>query len=100
MKLGMYLSLVTASVSFTITESKLYTPFREWVKKKSGFLGELFSCSYCLGHWVAFGLVAIYTPKLFEVWWLLNYFLTTLVIAWPGGIQGIFMCWFMQKAGK
>jgi hypothetical protein len=28
------------------------------------------------------GLVAIYRPRLFNAWWLLNYLLTALVIAW------------------
>ncbi|NOG82214.1 MAG: DUF1360 domain-containing protein [Planctomycetes bacterium] len=44
------------------------------MKIKNSFLGELFSCSYCFGHWVAFAFVTIYQPKLFEVWWLLDYF--------------------------
>jgi hypothetical protein len=48
---------------------------------------------------VAFALVAIYKPKLFEFWWLLDYFLTAIVIAWLGGIQWALMCWLMEKTG-
>jgi hypothetical protein len=95
-----YLSLVTASISFTVTETKLFKPFREWVKGKSAFLGELVSCGYCFGHWVAFGLVAIYRPRLVESSWFLDYFLTALVIAWIAGAQWALMCWLMTKAGK
>ncbi|MCP4214998.1 MAG: DUF1360 domain-containing protein, partial [bacterium] len=73
MKALIYLSFVTASISFTITEMQIFKPFREWVKRKSPFLGDLFSCGYCFGHWVAFALVALYKPKLFEFWWLLDY---------------------------
>jgi len=70
------------------------------MKSKSAFLGELFSCGYCFAHWVSFGLVAIYRPKLFEFWWLLDYFLTALVIAWLAASHWIVLCWLMEKSGK
>ena len=76
-----YLSFVTASISFTVTETKLFLPVREWVKKRNAFSGELISCGYCFSLWVAFGLVAIYRLRLFGGWWLLDYFLASLVIA-------------------
>jgi hypothetical protein len=95
-----YLSFVTASITFTLTETKLFLPLREWVKGKSSFLGELLSCGYCFGHWVAFALVTIYQPKLFQLWWLLDYFLTALVIAWLSAFQAILMGWLMEKAKK
>lgn len=94
------LSLVTASISFTVSEAKVFLPVRAWAKKAPGPLGELLSCGYCLGHWVAFGLVAIYRPRLFNAWWLLDYFLTALVIAWLSGFQWIMLCWMMQRTGK
>jgi len=99
-KQAVLLSFVTASVAFTISETKLFAPLREQAKKMSPFWGELASCGYCLGHWVAFGLVAIYRPKLFRAWWLLDYFLTALVIAWLAAFQWALMCWLMEKAGK
>ena len=94
------LSFVTASISFTVTETKLFLPLRELVKKKNVFAGELFSCGYCLGHWVAFALVVVYRPKLFDAWWVLDYFLTALVIAWLSAFQWIVMCYLMEKTGK
>ena len=100
MKTLIYLSFVTAAISFTVTEAKIFKPGREWIKKKSLFLGDLLSCGYCFGHWVAFVLVAVYRPKLFESWWLLDYFLTALVIAWFSGFQWVLMCWLLDKAGK
>jgi hypothetical protein len=93
-----YLSLAADSISFTVSESKLFLPLREWVKKRIPRLGEFLSCGYCLGHWVSFGLVAVYRPKLFESWWLLDYSLTALVIAWLSGVQWVVMCWLMDKA--
>ncbi len=95
-----YLAFVTASLSFTITETKLFLPIRERVKRKSSFFGELISCGYCFGHWLAFALVAVYRSRLFESWWLLDYFLTALVIAWLSGLQWVVMCWLMEKIGK
>ncbi len=100
MALTLYLSLVTASISFTVTETKLFLPFRDWVKERNSFLGELMSCGYCFGHWVAFSLVAIYRPKLFDAWLHLDYFLTALIIAWLSGLQWLLMCWLMERAKK
>jgi hypothetical protein len=44
----LHLSLVTACLSFTLSEAKIFLPVRDWIKKKSSFLGELFCCGYCL----------------------------------------------------
>jgi hypothetical protein len=95
----LFLSLVTASISFSVTETKLFKPLREWVKEKSEFLGALLSCGYCFGHWVAFALTAPYRQKLFDLWWMLDYFLTAIVIAWIASFQWAAMCWLMEKAG-
>jgi len=100
MKLIIYLSLATASISFTVTETKVFLPLRECLKKKSPLLGELVSCGYCFAQWVAFVLGAVYRPRLFFAWWLLDYFLTALVIAWLSAFQWVVLCWLMAKAGK
>lgn len=95
-----YLSAITASISFTIAETKLLKPLRDWVNSKNHFLGELVTCGYCVGHWVAFALVAIFQPKLFDSWFLLDYLLTAMVIAWLSAFQWGLMCWLMEKIGK
>jgi hypothetical protein len=98
---SIYLSIVTASVSFTVTETRLFLPLREWIKRKSAFWGDLLSCGYCFCHWVAFALTAIYKPRLIDSQWsLLDYFLTALVIAWFGAFQWIILYWLMAKTGK
>jgi hypothetical protein len=94
------LSLVTASAVFALSESAVFVRLRDWVKDRSAWMGKLVSCGYCLGHWVAFGLVAIYRPRLFEAWWLLDYILTALVIAWLAAFQWAALCWLMEEAGK
>jgi hypothetical protein len=45
---------------------------------------------------VAFALVAIYQCKIFELWWLLDYFFTALVIAWLSAFQWALMCLLMD----
>lgn len=95
-----YLSFITVSISFTVTETKLFKPLREWVKEKNSFLGEIISCGYCLGHWIALVLVAVYQPRLFVSWWLLDYFLSAIVIAWLVAFQWALLCWLMEKIGK
>ncbi len=96
----LWLSMANAAMAFTVTETKLFHRFREWIEGKNSFLGELVSCGYCFGHWSAFLLVAIYQPRLFERWWPLDYFLTALVIAWLSGFQWALLCWVMRKGGK
>lgn len=95
-----WLSAATASVAFTLTETKLFQPFRNWVLRRSNFLGKLVNCGYCTGHWIAFILEAVYKPRVFNCCLFLDYFLTALVIAWLGAFQWIIMCLLMKKAGK
>jgi hypothetical protein len=83
-----------------VTETKLFKPFREWIGGVGSFIGELFSCGYCLGHWTAFGLVAIYQPRLFELWWPLDFLVTALALAWLSAFQWVLLCWLTQKSGK
>lgn len=94
------LSLVTASVAFTLCETTLFAGLRDWVRGRSAWLGKLAGCGYCLGHWVALGLVVIYRPRLFQGWWLLDYILTALAIAWLAAFQWAVLCWLVERAGK
>lgn len=96
----LWLSMANAALAFAVTEARLFRPVREWFKGRSPLLGELFSCGYCFGHWTAFGLVAIYRPRLLVAWWPLDYFLTALVIAWLGAFQWGALCWIMKGADK
>jgi hypothetical protein len=82
------LSMVCASVAFTVTEAGIFRKVRELAEETNPWLGELFSCGYCFGHWMAFFLVIVYQPRLFFSWlWPLDYFLTALFIAWLSAAQ-------------
>jgi len=96
--LAILLSITTASISFTVTETQIFKPLRDSIKNP--FFNKLFSCGYCFSHWIAFILVIIYQPKLFHFFWILDYFLTVLVIAWLASIQWLLMCWIMDKLEK
>jgi hypothetical protein len=100
MENAIYLSLVTASISFTVSETKIFKPLREWLKTKVAFLGELLSCGYCLGTWIALILVVLFRARLFESWWPLDYLLTALFVSWLSAFQWGVMCLLMQKTGK
>ena len=43
MILCLYLSLITASISYTITETKIFSSWRQWLKNRHQFLGDLFA---------------------------------------------------------
>jgi len=95
------LSAATASVAFTISETILFRSFREFVKARSAWLGKLFSCGYCLGHWVALGLVAAYRPRLFFSSYVgLDYALTVLLVAWVAAFQWILLAILFKAGGK
>jgi len=102
------LSLVTATVSYTVAETRLFRPPREWLAARRPWLGHLVACGYCFGHWTAFALVALYRPRLFQGvgqnighgFGLLDLFLTALVIAWLGAFQWITFSALMKWVGK
>lgn len=95
------LSIVTASISFTITESFVFSSLREFIKTKSYYLGKLVSCGYCFSHWVALLLVLIYSFRILNSNILIfDYFFTALCLSWLGSFQWILMCYFMDKLNK
>ena len=95
-----FLSMATAFVAFSVSETKLLGPFRAWVAARSARLGELVDCGLCMGFWVAVALEGIYRPKLFDLWWPLDMVLTALVISWLAALQWAVLCWLMTKSGK
>lgn len=63
------ISLATLSISYTIGRGAVFERFRIYLLDKGFFfLYELFSCPYCISHWIAFILTVIYRPN------IINYF--------------------------
>ena len=99
--LVLLLSTATACVAFTISETVLFRGFREAVTARSAWLGKLFSCGYCLGHWVALGLVAACRPRVaVSAWPALDYAVTVLLVAWAAAFQWIALAILVKVAGK
>jgi len=83
------LSLVVASISWTITQEKLFEEPREFLKRKSENAKNIFirkfcyvwTCEYCFSHWV--GLVVILVAEfklLFDDW--RGYAIAFFVLPW------------------
>lgn len=83
-------SCAIASAALTITKSKLFFPFREWVEAHTPpFWGSLILCSYCLSHWLAGALVFVTGWLHFTDRPILDWAVTTFaVIALSTVVQG------------
>jgi hypothetical protein len=74
------LSLVSAAVSFFLSEAKITSVLRR------GWGRSLFSCGYCIGHWVSLALALWFGVSLFG-----STLLGWIVMAWLSGVQWAFM---------
>lgn len=97
---ALLLSLVTACIAFTVSETALFAPWRERLRARRPWLGKLVSCGYCLGCWIAFGVTAIYRPRLFVAWEPLDLLLTAFAIAWLAAFQWALLSWLLAQTGK
>lgn len=71
------LGLASGTASTTIASSRIFKRLRTWAAGRNEFLGELISCSYCLGHWVSFAFAA----RRFGHEGLLIYWLATTAVS-------------------
>lgn len=85
------ISMAVTTVSLTVARSKIFEPFRSFVQSKSKFLGELFSCFYCLSHWVA--IVMVYLTGLTTQF---GFIVTTLSVI---GMSAIFSSIILGMTG-
>ena len=83
------LSLVVASVAWTVTEEEIFREPREFCEARSkrsrSFLARkffyVFTCEYCFSHWVTVGLLAITGFKLVYDDWR-GYLVSFFVLPW------------------
>jgi hypothetical protein len=94
------LSAITASIAYTLSETKLFEPLRAAVARRSTWLGKLVACGYCAGHWVAFALCAVYQPRVLRGAGWLDLVLTAFLVAWIAGAQWAAMAWLVGRAGR
>ena len=97
------ISAVTAAVSFTVSETELFSGFRRVATRAHPIAGKLAACGYCLSHWAALTLVLALRP---DPGWgesvpaFLALPLNVLLVAWLAGLQWAAMCWLVAQAGK
>ena len=60
------MALAIGTVSMTITKANVFEWLRDWLDKKNDFLADLFSCPYCMSHWVALVLMFVYQPLVLD----------------------------------
>ena len=61
------LSIVVASLSWTVTQEEIFSEWREGCNEKSQNSASIlkrkffyvFTCEYCFSHWVALGIIAL-----------------------------------------
>lgn len=86
-----YLALAIAAISITTAKMAIFRPLRLWIHDHNEWLGELVMCPYCTAHWLAFGAVAIYQPRLVHSGLaLLDYFVAAMmIVALAAALQGV-----------
>lgn len=85
------IALAASSISMTVTQTELFTAFREWTEKKNAMIGHLFKCFYCLSHWVVFGGMLVYRPALLHsgialIDWVMTAFITITLTTLISGL--------------
>ena len=86
----------SAMVSFIIADSKLFLPFREYLKPRSKYFYGLFSCGLCLGTQISLILSLIFFHHLSFELFIIRWF----DLAYLSAIFWIVLCLLLDKAGK
>lgn len=60
------IAVASSSISYSITQTELFVPVRAWAQKLGHMIGYLFTCFYCMSHWVVFAGILIYQPILVD----------------------------------
>lgn len=81
-------ALCCASVSFTVTSTGIFKPFREWISKFHTKIEDLIHCPWCFGHWCVFILLLTSDLPVVVVshYWLYNFLFTAFIMC---SIQGL-----------
>lgn len=58
------LAVAAGGMSTTIAKASLFADLRLAIEKHSYYGGLLVRCPYCVAHWLVFGGVVVYQPRL------------------------------------
>lgn len=90
--------MLTASLTFTVSESSLFRPVRERVGRWGTWPAKLIQCGYCLSHWLGLLVVLVYE------WELLRYpkgfVLVLFSVIWLSCLQWAILAGLLKWAGK
>lgn len=98
------IAIAAGTAAFTLTRTKISDPMRSWLTRRSKWVGALFSCPFCLGHWLSAIAVLIYQPRLTDVsgdgaWvesvldWGVAWLVVTFLAALTSGVCGRAIKW-------
>jgi len=59
-----FLGICCGVISYTLTKGSIFGPLRLWLIDHSLFFGKLLQCPYCTSHWVAFGAMLLFHPRM------------------------------------
>ena len=90
-------SIAVSTFAVTVTLSKIFAPFRQTIKTKSPFLGDLVSCPYCFSHWCSFLVVLIIRPTLLQVNPVLSFVVVSLAMV---GMSAWSARWIINTYGN
>lgn len=110
------LAPAVGAAAFTVARTKVTEPFRarvgrahtQWAKDNppasnpplrvaaSKWLATLVGCPYCLSHWMSWGAVAVYQPRLVHAWLPLDLFTSS----WPIIAGAMLTAGLLAKAMK
>lgn len=62
----LFLAFAVGTCAVTMALTPVFRAWRVWVTKRSAFVGKLFSCPYCLSHWIAFAAVLLFDVRVVE----------------------------------
>ncbi|EKE85424.1 hypothetical protein [Idiomarina xiamenensis] len=86
------IALAASSVSLTMTQTEIFAPWRNLMRRVHPQVGHLFQCFYCLSHWWVIAATVLLQPRLVHsgyglVDWFIATFATITVTSWISGLS-------------
>lgn len=80
--------MAVAAISILLTKAKVTRWFREWLSKRTSFVGRyfngLFRCPYCMSHPWSFAAAVVYRLRVIETpYYWLDIVTSTLIMIAP-----------------
>lgn len=73
------LAFFVEAVTEILVSGDIFFKIRDWIGRKSAFLGELIYCGYCTSVWVA-GIIAWVNVLVLSDIYIVNYFITVMIL--------------------